>query len=71
MDSFRQEEILDGDNKWYWGQYKDHGKETKDKGLIHTSSNTYYSANRFLKMIMNVLSLEMHQEKSPILLSVH
>ena len=49
MDSFRQEEILDGDNKWYWGKCKDHVKERKKMDLYKLPPILIIQLKRFLK----------------------
>jgi ubiquitin C-terminal hydrolase len=49
MDSFRQEEILDGDNKWYWGKWKDHVKARKKMDLYKLPPILIIQLKRFLK----------------------
>lgn len=49
MDSFRQEEILDGDNKWYCGKCKEHVKARKKMDLYKLPPVLIIHLKRFLK----------------------
>jgi len=49
LDSFRKEEILDGENKWYWGKCKEHVKARKKMDLYRLPPVLLIHLKRFLK----------------------
>ena len=49
MNSFRQEEILDGENKWYWNKCKEHVKARKKMDLYRLPPILIIHLKRFLK----------------------
>lgn len=49
MNSFRQEEILDGENKWYWNKCQDHVKARKKMDLYKLPPILIIHLKRFLK----------------------